>query len=78
MSGRVRSEDKVVRLSGPRLRSNATGRAGGLSEGERQLLLAELAEITAELDELRARTQQITARVHRAGTAIPARETGAA
>ncbi|NVI85765.1 hypothetical protein [Actinomadura sp. BRA 177] len=78
MSGRVRSEDKVVRLAMPRLRSNDTGRAGGLTEEERQILLAELAEITAELDELHARTRQITARVHRAGTAAPDRETGAA
>ena len=78
MSGCVRSEDKVVRLAMPRLRGNDTARAGGLTEHERQLLLAELAEITAELDELHDRARQITARVHRAGTAIPAGKTGAA
>lgn len=53
-------------------------KAVGLTEEERQILLAELAEITAELDELHDRTRQITARVHRAGTASPVRETGAA
>lgn len=78
MSGRVGSEDRVVRLATPRLRSNGTGRVGGLSEEERQILLGELAEIAAELDELHARTRQITARVHAAGAAPPACESGAA
>jgi hypothetical protein len=78
MSGRVRSEDTVVRLAMPRLRGNDSGRAGGLTEEERQVLLAVLAEVTAELDELHVRTRQIAARLHRAGTASPVHETGAA
>ncbi|MUN38199.1 excisionase family DNA-binding protein [Actinomadura sp. NEAU-AAG5] len=59
----------------PRQQSGDTGRGGGLSEEERQILLAELAEITAELDELHTRTRQITARVHGADAPIAARET---
>ncbi|MEV3925459.1 hypothetical protein [Actinomadura coerulea] len=68
----------MVRLAAPRRQSNGTGRANGLTGEERQILLAELAEIAAELDDLQARTLHITARVHRAGTATPAHETGAA
>ncbi|QXJ22788.1 hypothetical protein AGRA3207_003848 [Actinomadura graeca] len=78
MSGRVHSGDKVVRLAKPRLHGNGAGQAGGLSEEERQIPLAELAEITAELDELHARTRQITARFHGAATPAPANEFGAA
>jgi hypothetical protein len=53
-------------------------KAVGLTEEEPQLLLAELAGITAELDELHARTRQITARVHGAESTCPTRESGAA
>ncbi|GAA1899639.1 hypothetical protein [Actinomadura bangladeshensis] len=67
----------VVRIS-PARQSMTRKKAVGLTEEERQLLLAELAEITAELDELHARTQQITARVHGAESTCPARESGAA
>ncbi|GAA2162083.1 hypothetical protein [Actinomadura napierensis] len=62
MSGRVRSEDKVVRLAMPRVRSNGR-RPSRLTEQERQVLLSELAEVTAELNELQARTMEIAARV---------------
>ncbi|NKZ03440.1 hypothetical protein [Actinomadura latina] len=67
----------VVRIS-PARQSMTRKKAVGLTEEERQLLLAELAEITAELDELHARTRQITARVHGAESTCPARESGAA
>ncbi|WP_433227823.1 hypothetical protein [Actinomadura formosensis] len=67
----------VVRIS-PARQSMTRKKAVGLTEEERQILLAELAEITAELDELHAQTRQITARVHRAGTAAPECEPGAA
>jgi hypothetical protein len=63
MSGRVRSEDKVLRLTMAHVRSNGTKRATRLTEEERQILLAELAEVTAELNELQARTMEIAARV---------------
>lgn len=67
----------VVRIP-PARQSMTRKKAVGLTEEERQLLLAELAEITAELDELHARTRQITARVHGAESTCPARESGAA
>ena len=63
MSGRGRSEDKVLRLDMPRARSKATRRAVRLTEEERQTLLTELAEVTAELNQLQARTMEIAARV---------------
>lgn len=78
MSGRVGFENKVTQLVKPRSGSNGAGRACGLTEEERQILLAELAEITAELDELQARARQIAARVHGADAVSPARESGAA
>jgi hypothetical protein len=62
----------------PARESMTRKRAVGLTEQERQILLAELAEITAELDELHARARQIASRVHQAGTAEPSHETGAA
>ena len=67
----------VARISRAR-NSMIRKRAVVLTEEERQILLAELAEITAELDDLNARTQQITARVHRAATASSSRKTDAA
>ncbi|WP_433465936.1 hypothetical protein [Spirillospora sp. CA-128828] len=67
----------VVQIS-PARPSMIRKKAVGLTEEERQILLAELAEIAAELDELHARTRQITARVHGAESAFPPRETGAA
>ncbi|SFP73779.1 hypothetical protein SAMN04489713_1178 [Actinomadura madurae] len=68
---------RVVRIP-PARRSMTRKKAVALTEEERQILLAELAEIAAELDELHARTRQITARVHKAESASPTRETGAA
>ncbi|TDE26443.1 hypothetical protein [Actinomadura sp. 6K520] len=61
----------------PARHSKTRKRAVGLTEEERQILLTEIAEITAELDELQTRTQDIAARVHRAESS-PAREAGAA
>lgn len=63
MSGRVRSQDKVVRLGMAPGRAKGTRRAARLTERERELLLAELAEVTAELNALQARTMDIAARV---------------
>ncbi|WP_152563790.1 hypothetical protein [Actinomadura welshii] len=67
----------VVRIN-PARESMTRKKAVGLTEEERQILLAELAEIAAELDELHARTWQITARVHAAESASTPRENGAA
>jgi hypothetical protein len=69
MSGRRHSDDKVVRLDMPRTRgkattkSRATGRAIRLTEEERQILLAELAEVTAALNDIQARTMELAAQV---------------
>ncbi|MFB4318132.1 hypothetical protein [Actinomadura sp. 21ATH] len=63
MSTRGRAEDKVVRLDMPRSRSNTLRKAVKLTEEERHLLLAELAEVTAELNWLQARSMEIAARV---------------
>ena len=49
--------------------SRSRKRAVGLTEQERQILLAELAEITAELDELQQRAAQIATRVGSTGSA---------
>lgn len=67
----------VVQIT-PARHSMTRKKAVGLTEDERQILLAELAEIAAELDELHARTWQIAARVHGAESADPAHESGAA
>ncbi|URM98402.1 hypothetical protein LUW76_30910 [Actinomadura madurae] len=67
----------VVQIN-PARESMTRKKAVGLTEEERQILLAELAEIAAELDELHTRTCQITARVHVAESASPPRENGAA
>lgn len=66
MRDRRRSPDanRVVPLDSPRLRSRT--RPIGLTDEEREILLAELAEIAAELDELQTRTAEIRARVNRA------------
>ena len=63
MSGRGGSEDKVVRLNAPRVASKARRRAVRLTEEERQILLDELAEVTAQLNEIQARTMEIATRV---------------
>lgn len=63
MSGRVRSDDKVVRLGMAPGRGKGTRRAVRLTEREREVLLNELAEVTAELNALQARTMDIAARV---------------
>jgi ubiquinone biosynthesis protein UbiJ len=47
----------------PPVRAITRKRATALTDEERQLLLAELAEIMAELDELQSRTAEIAARV---------------
>jgi hypothetical protein len=67
----------VVQIT-PARHSMTRKKAVGLTEEERQILLAELAEITAELDEFHARTRQIAARVHAAESASPTPESGAA
>jgi hypothetical protein len=54
---------RVLRLDTAHRQATNNKRVMGLTEFERQLLLKELAEITAELDELQHRTAEITARV---------------
>jgi hypothetical protein len=79
MSRRLRftRSERVVRLGGADSRQGT--RPSGLTEEERRILLAELAEISAELDDLQTRTQEITTRVNRAGSATSAeRRPGAA
>jgi hypothetical protein len=69
MSGRGGAGSKVVRLDIPRTRGNATRRAVRLTEEERQVLLNELAEVTAQLNEIQSRSMEIAARVlHTAST----------
>ncbi|TDD39048.1 hypothetical protein E1287_04375 [Actinomadura sp. KC06] len=63
MSGRGLSENTVVRLGTPLGRSRRARRVVNLTEDERQLLLDELAAVTAEMNELQARTMEIAARV---------------
>ncbi|MDL4776361.1 hypothetical protein [Actinomadura xylanilytica] len=63
MSSRGRSDHKVVQLHMPRGRSGAAKRPIRLTEEERQILLSELAEVTAALNEIQARTMEIAARV---------------
>jgi hypothetical protein len=63
MSGRGRTERKVVRLDMSRVRSNGTRQRVKLTEAERQVLLAELARVTAELHGLQVRTMDLTSRV---------------
>ena len=53
------NDNEVARLD----RSPQRKRQMGLTEEERRMLLAELAELTAELNALQDRTAQITARV---------------
>jgi hypothetical protein len=48
-------------------------RAVKLTEEERQILLAELAEVTAELDGLQARSLEIAARIQAASSAPTSR-----
>ncbi|MFD0851144.1 hypothetical protein ACFQ07_02860 [Actinomadura adrarensis] len=62
MSTRGPANSKVVRLD-PRARDNAPRRAINLTEEERQILLAELAEVTAELHWLQNRSLELAARV---------------
>lgn len=73
---RTATAASVVQIS-PARHSMTRKKAVGLTEDERQILLAELAEITAELDELQTRTRNITARVQGAESS-PVREPGAA
>ncbi|TDC57919.1 hypothetical protein E1281_03150 [Actinomadura sp. KC345] len=67
----------IVRFT-PARHSMTRTKVVGLTEEERQILLAELAEFAAELDELHARARQIAARVQGAEPAGSARESGAA
>jgi hypothetical protein len=57
------SSRDVVELGPAASRSPMRKRQMGLTEEERRILLAELAEIAAELDELQERTAEIAARV---------------
>ena len=65
---------RIVRLASEHTTAHSTAPARkkgmGLTETERQLLLAELAEITAELDELYDRAAAIAARV-KGGSSAP-------
>jgi hypothetical protein len=54
---------RVVHLDPAQRQNTTVKRVMGLTEFERQLLLKELAEISAELHELQDRTAEITARV---------------
>jgi ubiquinone biosynthesis protein UbiJ len=75
VNGDLRDLDKprVVRIESARTRTPNRRRAISLTDEEREILLAELAEIMAELDELKDRTAQITARVNAAGSAPASR-----
>ncbi|SEG94716.1 hypothetical protein SAMN04489712_15018 [Thermomonospora echinospora] len=55
--------EQRTRTDLPPVRAITRKRATGLTEEERRLLLAELAEIMAELDELQSRASEIAARV---------------
>ncbi|GAA2134669.1 hypothetical protein [Actinomadura napierensis] len=58
------SHGKIVRLDASRAHGrNGRRRAVGLTEEERQILFAMLAEIAAELDELQDRTAELSMRV---------------
>jgi hypothetical protein len=61
---------QIVRLDS--IPTKAPGRKEGirLTETERRLLLAELAEITAELDELQNRAAEIATRVKRSSSRL--------
>jgi hypothetical protein len=63
MSTPGHAESKVVRLNMPRTGSSAARRPVKLTEEERQILLAELAEVTAELNWLQGRTLDLASRV---------------
>jgi hypothetical protein len=65
MTGRRRISDaaRIVSIDSPRGRAMNGKREMGLTNEERQLLLGELAEITAELDELHHRATEIAARI---------------
>jgi predicted phage-related endonuclease len=70
-SSRRTSEAASVVQINPARHTMTGKKAVGLTEEERQILLAELAEIAAELDELQARAKEITTRVHRAESPSP-------
>ena len=57
------SSARIVRLDAAQPKGPARKKGIGLTETERQLLLAELAEIMAELDDLHDRAAAIAARV---------------
>lgn len=59
------STGQVVRLDSVQDRTAGRKKAMRLTEDERRILLADLAEITAELDDLHERAATITARVAR-------------
>jgi len=65
MTDRRRRTDRsaVVPLDAPYRHREIKKRVAGLTEEERQILLAELAEITAELDELQSRAVEIASRI---------------
>lgn len=65
--------DDVRALPPARGRTSMRKRQMALTAQERQILLAELAEIAAELDEMQERTAQLVARVTRRSTVRLAR-----
>ncbi|GAA2607579.1 hypothetical protein GCM10010411_47260 [Actinomadura fulvescens] len=54
---------RVVRIDSARSMQPGGKKAIRLTEEEREILLKELAEVTAELDELQSRTVELAARV---------------
>ncbi|GAA2614287.1 hypothetical protein GCM10010411_56520 [Actinomadura fulvescens] len=63
MTSSPRSDTNVVKLVRPRTVNQVGTRPISLTEEERQLLLEQLAEVTAELHELQHRTVDLAARI---------------
>jgi hypothetical protein len=60
---------RILRLKPTSAKAPSRKKGIGLTEIERQLIVAELADIAAELDELQNRAAEITVRVSRTSSA---------